>query len=86
MTDEEKIKKLQAQLAAYEQNGAAKLTDDQARQIRSRYRYGNAKLLAEEFGVSRATISLIVNGKRRTVDDGHRDRPQVVAKGKTLFD
>lgn len=41
----------------------AKLKQIQVNQIRQRYKPGNGKLLAQEYGVSPATISLIVNGK-----------------------
>jgi len=45
----------------------AKLTDDQALEIRNRCRAGEIqRRLAEEFGVSCMTVSLIVRGRRYT--------------------
>lgn len=47
-----------------ETNGAAKLTEDDVRQIRSEQKRGVLqKELAERFGVSRAAICLIINRK-----------------------
>lgn len=46
-----------------ELNGQAKLTSAQVAQIRADYVRGNGRTLARKFGVSPATISLIVNGK-----------------------
>lgn len=44
---------------------AAKLSEDQVREIRARYKPGAVRMvdLADEYGVSHATISLIVNRK-----------------------
>lgn len=44
-------------------NPCARLTEQQVVEIRHRYRRGNGIQLAREYGVSSATISLIVNGK-----------------------
>jgi hypothetical protein len=46
-----------------EHNPCARLTERQVSEIRDRYRRGNGIQLAHEYGVSSATISLIVNGK-----------------------
>lgn len=43
-----------------------KLTAEQISQIRTLYRYGNGRLLAKRYGVSRTTISDIVNKKPGT--------------------
>lgn len=42
----------------------ARLTQKQVDDIRTRYRRGLGRVLAEEFGVSRMTISLIIRKKR----------------------
>ncbi len=41
----------------------AKLTEKQVREIRARYRHRNGQLLADEYGVTNATISEIVRRK-----------------------
>ena len=47
-----------------EKNNFAKLTEDIVREIRFRYRAGESqKGLAGEYGVSRASVCLIVGGK-----------------------
>jgi hypothetical protein len=41
----------------------AKLTNEQVFEIRRRYRRGNGKMLATEFGVGHSMINMIVNGR-----------------------
>lgn len=41
-----------------------KLTRDKVLEIRDRYKYGNGRILAREYGVSPAVISEIINKKR----------------------
>jgi hypothetical protein len=53
-----------------EENGNARLTDEQVREIRNRWetanrRWGLQTALANDFGVSQTTISLIVRAKSR---------------------
>ena len=47
-----------------EKNGHAKLTDEQAREIKEMYASGvHQSALAEKFGVNQSRVSEIVNGK-----------------------
>lgn len=48
----------------------AKITIEKAREIRLLARPGNNKVLAERFGVSIPTISMIVHGHRWREEDG----------------
>lgn len=50
-----------------EASPAAKLSDAQAADVISRYREGGVsqRVLALEYGINQATVSLIVNGRRR---------------------
>jgi hypothetical protein len=43
--------------------GAAKLTEEQVRQIRARHAPGKGATLAREYGVSQSTISSIIRGQ-----------------------
>lgn len=45
-----------------ETHGNAKITEQQAREIRERYIKGNGNALAREYGISRRQIGNIVNG------------------------
>lgn len=47
-----------------EEHPKAKLTQIQINDIRSRYKRGNGKILAQEYNVSTATISYIINYKK----------------------
>jgi transcriptional regulator with XRE-family HTH domain len=47
-----------------ELNGNAKLTQEEAEQIRALSATETQRALAKRFGVSRATVSYIVNGMR----------------------
>lgn len=51
-----------------QRNPAAKLTDEQAEQVRAQRRAGvSLALIAAAFGVRQSTVSRIANGKRRAV-------------------
>lgn len=47
-----------------EKNAQAKLTDDEVRAIRQTARWGNFRRLANQYGVSVSTVSLIARGDR----------------------
>jgi hypothetical protein len=58
---------------AGEQNHNARLTDEQVQEIRNRWlnaekRWGLQTALADEFGVSQTTISMIVRSRSRVED------------------
>jgi hypothetical protein len=50
-----------------ERHGQAKLTDYQVREMRSRYEAGGVsyRSLAEEYGVTKSNVSLIIRGESR---------------------
>jgi hypothetical protein len=48
-----------------EDSPRAKLTDDQVREIRARYRRGRGSAIARAYGVSPSAVALIVTGKMR---------------------
>lgn len=59
---------------AERERGTNKLTNEQAREIRERYvprgagrGYGNTRMLAEEYGVTRYTIHEIATGRSRGI-------------------
>ena len=69
-----------------EPDTAARLTQRQVQEIRSRYKYGNGYRLANEYGVSAAAISKIVSQQywrcqqqgRKRVGDGPQNGRQGV--------
>jgi len=55
---------------AGEENPRARLTDDEVREIRRRYRRGLGTRLAKRYGVHPSTVTLIVTGKIRVTAGG----------------